>query len=156
MGWAYLLYLHEGADSRAGSDQRNKKKDSQGPINLHHTFILKFPNYLADICVQRQLDFLPANVTSVVAAMGRLVIADADSVRVCSLDGKRVAVPTLPESDGRGGTRPVWKDRIAEALDNPRMMWDGSFLWVAELQLRVTQENQVVTSVVHGNAVKFE
>ena len=86
---------------------------------------------------------MPVNITAMVAAMGRLVISDSNSVRVCSLDGLALAVPDLPEPDGRGGLRPVWKDRVAGPLDNARIMWDGSFLWVAELQLRVTQENQV-------------
>jgi hypothetical protein len=78
--------------------------------------------------------------------MGRLVLVDADSVRVCALDGAPVPVPGPPEPDGRGGTRAVWVERVERGLDNARMMWDGSFLWVSGLQLRETEDNQVKRS----------
>lgn len=90
-----------------------------------------------------QLGFQPVNIMSAVAAMGRLVLADGNTVRVCSLEGSPVSVPGLHEPDGRGGTRPTWKERLAGALDNPRVMWDGSFLWISDIQLRTTQDNQV-------------
>jgi hypothetical protein len=90
-----------------------------------------------------QLGFPPVNIMSVVAAMGRLILADGNTVRVCSIEGSPVSVPGQPEPDGRGGTRPIWKELLVGAQDNPRVMWDGSFLWISDIQLRVTQDNQV-------------
>jgi hypothetical protein len=98
---------------------------------------------LIDWIFVMQLGFQPVNIMSAVAAMGRLIVADGNTVRVCSLEGSPVSVPDLPEPDGRGGTRPVWKERLVGALDNPRFMWDGSFLWISDIQLRATQDNQV-------------
>jgi hypothetical protein len=96
--------------------------------------------------------------------MHRFVIVDAHTIKVCDLNGELVSVPLGPQgnmtggtdedanpnatkmgpfSDGQGGKNVCWRQYIENGMDRPRVLWDGSFLWIAETQLRKTDDNQL-------------
>ena len=120
------------------------------------------------------LNFHVTNVEQICFIMHRLVFVDAHSVRVCSIPDPKAAeqvselvwVPLGPQgnsnnvagkednlnahvmgcnSDGSGGKVISWRSYIEDAMDRPRILWDGSFLWISETHLRKTDDNQLKT-----------
>ena len=118
------------------------------------------------------LNFHVTNVEQICFIMHRLVFVDAHSVRVCSIPDPKAAeqvselvwVPLGPQgnsnngvgkednpnahvmgcnSDGSGGKVISWRSYIEDAMDRPRILWDGSFLWISETHLRKTDDNQL-------------
>ena len=96
--------------------------------------------------------------------MHRFIIVDAHTIKVCDLNGELVWVPLGPQgnltggkdseanpnaikmgpyTDGEGGKNICWRQYIQNGMDRPRIMWDGSFLWITETQLRKTDDNQL-------------
>jgi len=96
--------------------------------------------------------------------MHRFIFVDAHMIKVCDLDGALVWVPLGSQgntdgredaesnpnavkmgvnSDGHGGKQISWRSYIENGMDRPRIMWDGSFLWISETQLRKTDDNQI-------------
>ena len=96
--------------------------------------------------------------------MHRFIIVDAHTIKVCDLNGELVSVPLGPQgnlsggqdsdanpnaikmgpyTDGKGGKNISWRQYIENGMDRPRIMWDGSFLWITETQLRKTDDNQL-------------
>jgi len=96
--------------------------------------------------------------------MHRFIFVDAHMIKVCDLDGALVWVPLGSQgntdgredaesnpnavkmgvnSDGHGGKQMSWRSYIENGMDRPRIMWDGSFLWISETQLRKTDDNQI-------------
>jgi hypothetical protein len=96
--------------------------------------------------------------------MHRFVIVDAHTVKVCSLDGEIVWVPLGPQgnvndgilaednpnakklgygTDDHGSKVTNWRSYIENGMDRPRIMWDGSFLWITETHLRKTDDTQL-------------
>ena len=57
---------------------------------------------------------------------------------------------------GHGAWRTAWQPTVASGLDNPKVMWDGSFLWVAEEQRRKTDDHQARSPVPSPGNAKYE
>jgi hypothetical protein len=93
----------------------------------------------------------------VIYTMHRFIIVDAHAVKVCNIKGELVSVPLGPQgntndgrdsdsnpnatkmgcnTDGQGGKTISWRSYIENGMDRPRVLWDGSFLWIAETHLR--------------------
>jgi len=118
------------------------------------------------------LNFHVGNVEQMCFAMNRLVFVDTHSVKVCSIPDAKAAeqiselvwVPLGPQgnmnnglgkednpnalmmgcsSDGSGGKVMSWRSYVQDSLDRPRILWDGSFLWISETHLRKTDDNQL-------------
>ena len=111
------------------------------------------------------LGFLTSNVEQICFAMHRFIIVDAHTIKVCDLDGKPIWVPLGPEGNSNGeehaddnpnaeslGVMPTeaggkevkWRSYIEKGWDRPRVIWDGSFLWLSETQLRKTDDKHLV------------
>jgi len=89
-----------------------------------------------------------ANACGLIFALRRFLIADAHAIKVVDMRGETISVLMggFKSSDEDEKVKKVHllpQSFVSSGLDNPLMMWDGSFLWLTDAQYRKIDDHNL-------------